>query len=73
MYYTKSYERTIEHLGEISPTLDKPAQFISWAEDMAVILCFIYNEDYDTVTEDIVKAAKYHQGMEDEDEDEDED
>jgi hypothetical protein len=67
MYYTKSYERTIEHLAEMSPTLDKPTQFISWAEDMAQIVSFIYNEDYDTVTEDIVKAAKYHQGMEDED------
>jgi hypothetical protein len=73
MYYTKSYQRTIEHLGEMSPTLDKPTQFIAWAEDMAQIVSFIYNEDYDTVTEDIVKAAKYHQGMEDEDDEEDED
>ena len=71
--FTKSYESTIEHLGEISPTLDKPRQFIAWADEMAGIICFIYSADYDTVTEDIVKAAKYHQGMEDEDEDEDED
>lgn len=38
---------------------------------MADVICFIYNADYDTVTEDIVKAAKDFQGMEDEDEDED--
>jgi len=71
--YTKSYESTIEHLGEMSPTLDKPTQFIAWADDKAVIICFIYNEDYDTVTEDIVKAAKDFQGMEDEEDEEDED
>lgn len=69
--YTKSYKSTILHLGEMSPTLDKPTQFIAWAEGMAGTICFIYNKDYDTVTEDIVKAAKDFQGMEDEDEDED--
>jgi hypothetical protein len=68
--FTKTYDQTIEHLGEISPTLDKPIQFIRWADDMTEILCFIYNADHVTVTEDIVKAAKYHQGIEDE-EDED--
>lgn len=71
MYYTKGYEQTILYLGEMSPTLDKPTQFIAQADNMADVICFIYNADYDTVTEDIVKAAKDFQGMEDEDEDED--
>ena len=68
--YTKSYEQTILHLGEMSPTLDKPTQFIAWAENMADVICFIYNAEYDAVTEDIVRSAKDFQGMEDEDEDE---
>lgn len=29
MYYTKGYEQTILYLGEMSPTLDKPTQFIA--------------------------------------------
>jgi hypothetical protein len=67
--FTKSYQSTIEYLGENSPTLDKPTQFIAWADELAAIICFIYSADYDTVTEDILRAAKYHQGIEDEDED----
>lgn len=64
--FTKSYRQAITLVGEISPTLDKPSEFIKWAEDIAQILSHIYSEDYDTVTEDIVKAAKENQDWEDE-------
>lgn len=64
--FTKSYEQTIKFLGENSPTLDKPTQFIEWAEKMAELVYFIYSIDYDTVTQDILEASKEAQDWEDE-------
>ena len=65
--FTRSYDSVINHLGEVSPTLDKPTQFIEWAEQVAELTAFIYGKDYDTVTEDIVNSAKEVQNYEDED------
>lgn len=64
---TRSYQAAINHLGELAPILEKPTEFIKWAEGMTDILVFIYSKDYDDVTEDIVNAAKEAQGYEGED------
>jgi hypothetical protein len=64
---TKSYQATINYLGENAPTLDKPGAFIKWAEDIAELLSFIYSVPYDDITTDLTDAAKDIQGWEDED------
>ena len=63
--FIKPYLQTINHLGEIAPTLEKATAFIKWADDAAELLNFIYSVDYDTITEDIVAAAKDAQDWED--------
>ena len=65
--FTKTYEQTIQFLGEGAPGLEFPTKFIKWAEDQAEVIYFIYSVDYNTITEDIVAAAKEAQGFEDED------
>lgn len=62
--FTKTYEQTIQYLGETAPGLEFPTKFIKWAEDQAELLYFIYSVDYDTITEDIVAAAKEAQDWE---------
>ena len=63
--FTKTYDQTVQYLGENAPTLDKPTPFIRWAEEMADLVHFIYSVDYDTATEDIIQAAKDSQDYDD--------
>jgi hypothetical protein len=65
--FTQSYQSAIRHIGEIAPTLEKASEFIKWAEDIADVMVFIYSENYDNVTEDIVNAAKEAQGYDNDD------
>lgn len=64
---TKSYYSAIEFAAALAPTLDKPGAFIAWAEDICEILKFVYQKDYDEVTDDLTEAVKEEQGIEDED------
>lgn len=61
---TQNYYSAIKFTAERSPTLDKPTPFIKWAEEFSDILSFIYDRDYDTVTEDLVTACKEVQDWE---------
>ena len=65
--FTISYRSAIEKAADLSPTLDKPGDFIKWAENIAELISAIYNTDYDQVTEDITNACKNAQDYDDED------
>ncbi len=62
--YTASYQSSLNHVATLAPTLDKPGDFIRWAEDIADLLCYIYSVSYETVTEDIYEAVKEEQDYE---------
>lgn len=63
------YKSAIEFCTTLAPSLNNPSNFISWAEDICAVLVFVYDEDYDKVTEDLYEAVKYDQGFEEEEED----
>lgn len=60
-----SYFSAINHAAEISPGLDRPGDFIRWAEDICQLISHIYSVPYETVTEDLYNRAKDDQGYED--------
>jgi hypothetical protein len=62
---TISYRSAIEKAADLSPSLDKPGEFIKWAEDIAELISAIYITDYDQVTEDLLEAAKNEQEYDD--------
>ena len=63
---TVSYRSAINFAAGIAPFLEKPTEFIKWAEDIAELLSFIYSKDYDKVTEDLVDKCKEEQNYESE-------
>lgn len=66
--HTASYQSALYHVASIAPTLDKPGEFIRWAEDIVGLLSHIYSVGYEQATEDVYEAVKAEQGYEDEDE-----
>lgn len=64
---TISYYAAINFASELAPGLEKPTEFIKWAEDIAELLAFVYFKDYDDVTEDLVEKCKEAQDYEDKD------
>jgi hypothetical protein len=64
--HTASYQSALNHVAYIAPTLDRPGEFIRWAEDIASLLSYIYSVGYDEATEDVYEAVKEEQGYEEE-------
>ena len=61
----RPYQRVVNFLAEQAPSVeDKPGEVIRWAEPMCDLLVFIYNKDYDEVTEDLYEAVKEYQDFE---------
>lgn len=69
--FTQSYDSVIEHSASLSPSLDYPTEFIRWAEDVCQVISFTFSVAYETVTEDLFKAAREAAGLEDEEDEED--
>ena len=63
--HTSSYQSALNHASELAPTLDKPGEFIRWAEDICQLLSYIYGQSYETVTEDLYDNVKEAQNYED--------
>lgn len=63
-----SYRSAVNKVVELAPSLDKPGEFIRWAEDICELLSCIYSVNYEEVTENVFEAVKEEQGFEDEDE-----
>jgi hypothetical protein len=64
--YTASYKSALNHIASIAPTLDRPGEFIRWAEDIVCLLSHIYSVGYEEATEDVYEAVKEEQGYEEE-------
>lgn len=62
----KSYEQTLEYITKSAPSLDYPSQFIEWAEVVAEVLSFVFNEDYELVTTELYDSVKEDQDFEEE-------
>jgi hypothetical protein len=70
--YTRSYQEVVNFLAEQAPDIDlSPGKVIQWAEPLCELLVFMFEKDYDDVTEDLYEAVREAQGIEDEEEDED--
>lgn len=70
--FTKSYQQVINFLAEQAPDADLyPGKVIQWAEPFCELLFFMFDKDYDDVTEDLYEAIREAQGIEDEEEEED--
>lgn len=66
--FTKSYDNTVLHVAGVAPSIEASAsEFILWAEPICDLISFIYNKDYDEVTQDLFEAVKEDQDYEDED------
>jgi hypothetical protein len=65
---THSYHSVIEHAASLHPSMDRPTEFIRWAEDICELISFTFYVDYEIVTEDLFAAAREAAGIE-EDED----
>lgn len=63
--FTQSYHSTLQYAASLAPTLDKPTEFIRWAEDVAQLLTHIYSLDYEEVTVELVEACKELQDYDD--------
>jgi phenylpyruvate tautomerase PptA (4-oxalocrotonate tautomerase family) len=61
------YWTAIDYAAELAPTLDKPTEFIKWAEDITALISHIYGKNYDDVTVALYDATKEAQDWEDED------
>ena len=59
-----SYYSALNQAAELAPSIDRPTEFIKWADDMCQLLAYIYSQDYDDVTEDLVEKAKELQDSE---------
>jgi hypothetical protein len=67
--FTKSYQQVINFLAEQAPDADfYPGKVIQWAEPLSELLVFMFDKDYDDVTEDLYEAVREAQGIEDEEE-----
>ncbi len=64
--YIKNYFLAIKHAATLAPGLEKPTDFLKWAEDTCDLLSYIFDMPYDDVTQDLVEAAKESQDYEDE-------
>jgi hypothetical protein len=69
---TQKYLDAINFIANEAPDVELGAgEVIRWAEPICELLTFIYDKDYDEVTEDLYEAIKEAQDIDDEDEEED--
>lgn len=61
---TVSYYNALDKAADLAPNINKPTEFIKWAEDMCEILSHIYSRDYTEVTEALVEKAREAQDNE---------
>ena len=59
-----SYYSALNQAAELAPSISRPTEFIHWAEDICQLLSYIYSQDYNEVTEDLVEKVKEHQDSE---------
>jgi hypothetical protein len=60
---TKSYRSALEHAVSLAPQMNKPTEFIRWAEDICSLLAFVYVRDYEDITEELLEACREEQGF----------
>lgn len=70
--FTENYQRAVDYIAELAPSLDAPTKYFMWVEDIVSLLSFIYNRNPDDVMQELTDQVKLEQGFESEDEDEDE-
>lgn len=61
---TASYYSALSKAVDLAPDINKPTEFIKWAEDVCELLSHIYSVDYYEVTEALVEKAKEAQDNE---------
>lgn len=61
---TASYYSALNKATELAPSIDRPTEFIRWAEDICELLSYIYSTDYEQTTEDLVEKVKEAQDAE---------
>ena len=68
---TQKYLDAIDFIANEAPDVELGAsEIIRWAEPICELLTFIYDKDYDEVTEDLYEAIKEAQDIDDEDDEE---
>lgn len=59
-----SYYSALSKAADLAPDINKPTEFIKWAEDMCELISHIYSKDYDEVTEALVEKSREAQDNE---------
>ncbi len=68
---SQKYIDAIDFIANEAPDVKLGAgEVIRWAEPICELLTFIYDKDYDEVTEDLHEAIREAQGLEDEEDEE---
>ena len=68
---SQKYIDAIDFIASEAPDVKLGAtEVIRWAEPICELLTFIYDKDYDEVTEDLYKAIREAQDIDDEEEEE---
>jgi hypothetical protein len=68
---SQKYTDAIDFIANEAPDVELNAtEVIRWAEPICELLTFIYDKDYDEVTEDLYKAIREAQDIDDEEEEE---
>jgi len=66
---SQKYIDAIDFIANEAPDVELNAtEVIRWAEPICELLTFIYDKDYDEVTEDLYKAIREAQDIDDEEE-----
>jgi hypothetical protein len=70
---SQKYIDAIDFIANEAPDVQLSAtQVVSWAEPICELLTFIYDKDYDEVTEDLYEAIREAQDIEEDEEDDEE-
>lgn len=56
-----SYYSALSKATDLAPDINKPTEFIKWAEDICELISHIYSKDYYEVTENLIEKVKEDQ------------